>query len=300
MRQFFNGKNLKLICPSDQKAHRKQKYTPPIIKQMIKDKDITIEQLPSNCSFDMSNYNFNPLHSYDLGIVVSFGYKIPKHIYKSFPYGMINVHPSLLPQFPGATPINSALLHNHKQTGITIQEIDYKTIDHGLILNQESIKIQDHDTYISLYNKCISIAPALLHQSIINLTTLREKPIQLAINSTNRKIKTFKIKLKTLVMLIYNKIASEDIYHKWRSLIGYLPVYTYLTLNNQKKRVNLLEIHQPKQFKHLSKQIWYDKHHNLLYIKVNKDQKYIGVSKLHIANKKSSITAKEFAHGYLK
>ena len=38
-------------------------------------------------------------YNWDIGIAVSFGHLIPKRIIKSFRYGMLNMHPSLLPQF---------------------------------------------------------------------------------------------------------------------------------------------------------------------------------------------------------
>lgn len=82
---------------------------------------------------------------WDLFIVASYGKIIPRNILDIPTHGTLNVHPSLLPQYRGASPIESAILDRAKETGVTIMVVDEK-MDHGPIIAQESIPL-DSDIY---------------------------------------------------------------------------------------------------------------------------------------------------------
>ena len=68
----------------------------------------------------------------DLVIVASYGKIIPKDILDIPKHGTINIHPSLLPKYRGASPIQTAILNND-DTGISIMLMDEK-MDHGAII----------------------------------------------------------------------------------------------------------------------------------------------------------------------
>lgn len=69
----------------------------------------------------------------ELFVVASFGAIIPKNILSIPQKGALNVHPSLLPRFRGATPIQSAILEGVEKTGVSIILMDEK-MDHGPLL----------------------------------------------------------------------------------------------------------------------------------------------------------------------
>ena len=75
----------------------------------------------------------------DLFIVASYGKIIPKSILDILKFGMLNVHPSLLPKFRGPSPIQAFILSGEKKTGVTIMLMDDK-IDHGQILLQKEFE----------------------------------------------------------------------------------------------------------------------------------------------------------------
>ncbi len=62
-----------------------------------------------------------------------------------FPDRIINIHPSLLPSFPGAHAVEEALEHGVGWTGVTIHIVD-ELVDHGPILRQEPVAIEPGDT----------------------------------------------------------------------------------------------------------------------------------------------------------
>src|SRR3990167_7383010 len=71
----------------------------------------------------------------DLGICAAYGEIIPKTVINSFKFGILNVHPSLLPKFRGASPISAAIMAGDTQTGVSIIKMDEK-VDHGPIITQ--------------------------------------------------------------------------------------------------------------------------------------------------------------------
>lgn len=67
-----------------------------------------------------------------------------------FPGRILNIHPSLLPAFPGANAVESALDHGVKVTGVTVHFVDEK-VDHGPIIAQEPVEVFEGDTVDSLH-----------------------------------------------------------------------------------------------------------------------------------------------------
>jgi len=85
----------------------------------------------------------------DLGIVVAYGEILTNEIINYFPYGILNIHPSLLPKYRGASPLQATIVSGDKETGVTVMKIDEK-MDHGLIVNQFKEDIDPTDTAKSL------------------------------------------------------------------------------------------------------------------------------------------------------
>lgn len=88
----------------------------------------------------------------DLGILASFGEIIPKKVIEYFPNGILNIHPSLLPKWRGASPVQAAIISEAKETGVTIMKLDEK-LDHGPIVSQFKEKIKSDDTSGALRQK---------------------------------------------------------------------------------------------------------------------------------------------------
>ncbi|MEK7579776.1 MAG: methionyl-tRNA formyltransferase [Patescibacteria group bacterium] len=76
----------------------------------------------------------------DICIVAAYGKIIPKDWLEIPRYGFLNIHPSLLPKYRGASPIQTAILNGDKESGITIILMDEK-IDHGPILASRKFSI---------------------------------------------------------------------------------------------------------------------------------------------------------------
>jgi methionyl-tRNA formyltransferase len=97
----------------------------------------------------------------DLIVVAAFGQILRQEVLNLPKFGCINVHASLLPRWRGAAPINAAILHGDKETGVTVMKMD-AGLDTGPILSQRSVRIQPGETAGSLSGKLSALGADLL------------------------------------------------------------------------------------------------------------------------------------------
>jgi methionyl-tRNA formyltransferase len=98
-----------------------------------------------------------------LGIVVAYGNLLPKAVLELFPAGIVNLHPSLLPNYRGPSPIQTAMLHGDDITGITVMQLD-PGMDSGPIYGQTSIRIEKRETAGSLRDRLAVLGASFLEK----------------------------------------------------------------------------------------------------------------------------------------
>lgn len=91
----------------------------------------------------------NEVPEADLGVCAAYGAIIPQSVIDKFHYGILNIHPSLLPKYRGASPIQTAIAAGETETGVTIIKMD-KELDHGPIVSRFKEPISAEDTNESL------------------------------------------------------------------------------------------------------------------------------------------------------
>jgi phosphoribosylglycinamide formyltransferase-1 len=84
-------------------------------------------------------------HGVDLVVLAGYMHVLTKPFLARFPGRIVNVHPSLLPAFPGAHPIEDALAAGVETTGVTVHLVD-EGVDTGPILVQESVPVEPRET----------------------------------------------------------------------------------------------------------------------------------------------------------
>ncbi len=99
----------------------------------------------------------------DIIVVAAFGQILPQSVLDIPKYGCINVHPSLLPRFRGASPVAAAILAGDDFTGVSIMLMD-TGLDTGPILTKAQIPISAVDTTGSLTAKLSQVAARVLQQ----------------------------------------------------------------------------------------------------------------------------------------
>jgi phosphoribosylglycinamide formyltransferase-1 len=101
----------------------------------------------------------------DLVVLAGFMRVLHAPMLKAFPRCIINIHPSLLPKFPGLEAWKQALAAGEEVSGCTVHYVDEK-IDHGEIIAQREVRILPDDTAESLHAR-IQIAERELYPTVI-------------------------------------------------------------------------------------------------------------------------------------
>jgi phosphoribosylglycinamide formyltransferase-1 len=83
----------------------------------------------------------------------------------AFPRRIVNIHPSLLPKYPGLEAWQQALAAGEKMTGVTVHYVD-ELIDHGDIIAQREVPIFDSDTAESLHARIQKVEHALYPEAL--------------------------------------------------------------------------------------------------------------------------------------
>jgi methionyl-tRNA formyltransferase len=109
----------------------------------------------------------------DMIVVSSFNQIIPQSIIVIPTYGVINVHPSLLPKYKGATPTVWMLMNDEKEAGVTVHFIENEKVDAGRIITQRTLKIDPSDNEGTLRCKLAKFSEIALAEA---LTLVVENP----------------------------------------------------------------------------------------------------------------------------
>jgi methionyl-tRNA formyltransferase len=101
----------------------------------------------------------------DIYVVVAYGRIIPRNVFEYPRLKTINLHPSLLPKYRGAAPVQWALINGERETGVTVQLIN-EELDAGDIIVQERIALDDAMTAGDLYDLAIPLGSGALVRAI--------------------------------------------------------------------------------------------------------------------------------------
>lgn len=102
---------------------------------------------------------------FDLFALASYGRILPSELIGLPRLGALNVHPSLLPRYRGATPIQAAIAAGERETGVTIMLMD-AGLDTGDVVAQRRIPIEPGETYGSLHDRLAAAGAELLAETI--------------------------------------------------------------------------------------------------------------------------------------
>jgi phosphoribosylglycinamide formyltransferase-1 len=107
------------------------------------------------------------LKEHGVGLVVMAGYMrlLGKEVLAAFPNRVMNLHPSLLPAFAGASGIKDAFEYGVKVTGVTVHFAD-EHLDHGPIICQEPVRVEEGDTLSTLEAKIHEVEHRLIVEAV--------------------------------------------------------------------------------------------------------------------------------------
>lgn len=102
---------------------------------------------------------------WDFYFVVAYGKILPTALLEGINGKILNLHPSLLPKYRGPSPLESVLLSDNTETGVTIMQID-EQVDHGPIVAQKSFALPQEETIAMLTEKSAYLGVQLLSGTI--------------------------------------------------------------------------------------------------------------------------------------
>ncbi|MDO8499482.1 MAG: methionyl-tRNA formyltransferase [bacterium] len=216
---------IQVVTQPDQPAGRgKTELREPPVKILAKKLGIPVTQPET-----LKDLKIEPV---DVNILVEYGKLIPEQIYNAPKFGTINIHPSLLPKWRGATPLQSALLNGEITGGVSIMKID-STLDHGPILGQKTFDIMPTEKFTELRDRVAPIAADFLLQILPDYIAGKNSPVP-----QDDSAATFCRELTRADGHINLQASTADIYNHFRAFYPWPGSYVFL----DNKRIKLLEL----------------------------------------------------------
>ncbi len=150
----------------------------------------------------------------DVIVVAAFGKILPQPVLDIPRYGCLNIHPSLLPRYRGASPVAAAILAGDEVTGVTIMLLD-SGLDTGPILAQEKVSISPQDTTGTLSAR-LSLAAAQMLPDVLRRWTAGE----ITPRPQNEVEAAYSAAIKKEEGEIDWQLSADDI---WRRVRAYRP-----------------------------------------------------------------------------
>lgn len=171
-------------------------------------------------------HNFNA----DAAVVVAYGLILPKEILEGTRLGCFNIHPSLLPRWRGAAPIQRTIMAGDEKTAVCVIKID-EGLDSGDIVAQRNYELLGSETYAELETKFAEIGAEILVESLKgNLRGVKQSEAGL----------TYAKKLDKSECEINWQKSAEEIDRQIRGLSGSLGAF--FMLNGEKIKIFSAEI----------------------------------------------------------
>lgn len=145
-----------------------EKFSP--VHQIAKEHEILVYN-PKNLRSDEIRGLVEEINA-DIIIVVAYGFIIPKAILETTKYGCLNIHPSALPRFRGAAPLQRTIIAGDPETEICIMQMD-EGLDTGDILLKQKLALHDKITLKELHDTCAHIGADLLLKVLDNIDNLQ-------------------------------------------------------------------------------------------------------------------------------
>lgn len=150
-----------VVTQPDRPAGRGQRLRPTPVKSVALELGLPVHEPRSLRELARTLHG----EEFDLFVLASYGRILPQALLELPRLGALNVHPSLLPKYRGATPIQTALLNGERETGASIMLMD-AGLDTGDVVLQERVAIEPGETYGELHDRLAMLGADLLGSAI--------------------------------------------------------------------------------------------------------------------------------------
>lgn len=148
-----------VVTQPDRPRGRGQQVTAGPVKALAEAHGVPVLQ-PERLARDLAEAPLAALGG-DIGVVAAYGKILPDWLLASLPYGLVNVHASLLPRYRGASPVHRAVMAGDAETGVTIMRV-VKALDAGPMLAQARVPIDPDQTTVDVEAALASVGAGLL------------------------------------------------------------------------------------------------------------------------------------------
>jgi len=207
-----------VVTQPDRPRGRGRKITPPPAKELALDLGLQILQ-PERVKESSVIAQLGDLTP-DLIVVAAFGQILPPAVLGIPPLGCINVHPSLLPKYRGAAPINWAIINGETRTGVTTYCMD-EGMDTGALLLVREVEIGADETAEELGERLAAIGGELVRETIQGLKEQSLQP-----TPQDEKGASYAPILKKTDGLIQWEAAVDRIRNQIRGMVPWPTAYT--------------------------------------------------------------------------
>jgi len=227
-----------VVTKKDQPASPKREITQSPVKKLALEKNLPLLQ-PEKIDEAVSEQlrAWKP----DLIMVAAYGKILPQAVLDIPGFGCLNFHPSLLPQWRGAAPIQNALLSGATETGVTLMLMD-RGMDTGDILKQVVVPIAPEDTNPTLTEKLVIAGTDLLLATIPLWVERRIAPQK----QDGTRATLCQMIERSDGHIIWTDDA-ESIYNRYRALLPWPGVFTYWKKKDELLRLKILALSYQKQ-----------------------------------------------------
>lgn len=214
-----NHEIIGVVTQPDRPSGRGKKLKPTPVRVIATNHNLHVYQPEKvrNTEFVNTLIQLKP----DVIVVVAFGQLLPQKVLDIPSCGVINLHPSLLPKYRGAAPIQWALINGEEETGITLMLLDVGE-DTGDIICKEGIPIELEDTAVTLHQKMADIGAQLLIEVLSDLQPGEPPPA----TPQNHLEATHAPRLTKAIGCINWSESSTRIHNLIRGTLGWPGAYT--------------------------------------------------------------------------
>ncbi|HEY8444362.1 MAG TPA: methionyl-tRNA formyltransferase [Clostridia bacterium] len=195
-----NHKVIAVISQPDRPKGRGYKLISPPVVEFARKHNIPVYQFNNINKETQTLLSLKP----DIMVTAAYGQILSKDILNVAPYGIINIHASLLPKYRGPAPIQWAIIKGETKTGVTIMQTA-QGLDTGDIILAKEIEIQPEDNSVTLAEK-LSLLGA---QALIEALDLIEKGEAKFTPQDNEQASYYPMLKKEMGKIDWTKSAEE-------------------------------------------------------------------------------------------
>lgn len=162
-----------VITGQDKPAGRKLILQPSPIKLMAEKMGVEVFQ-PLNINAEMSVSKLKNLNP-DFLLVMAYGQLLKQEVLDLPKIACLNVHPSLLPKYRGASPVQGPILHGDKKTGVSLMKMVLK-MDAGPFYEQTELAVDPKDTGQTLAEKLSQLTAEVVPKALLEIAEGKLKP----------------------------------------------------------------------------------------------------------------------------